>query len=237
MKKIIHQTKLSSFILVLILSATLAALPVVSAHDPPRTYNTYAYITVSPNPIGVNQEAIVVFWIDKIPVSAAGVGGDRWTDYTLEITKPNGDIDELGPFTSDPTSSAYTLYTPDQVGTYTFEFSFPGQVGSLYHPITGVPGSDSPYIGDMFLGSSASVTVTVTEEQVEKIPDYPLPKEYWKRPVEGQNTAWYSILSNWLDTYYGNVQDNGIAPNSPHIMWTKYLQDGGVVGENYPTAG
>ena len=45
------------------------------------------------------------------------------------------------------------------------------------------------------------------------------------------------MASNWLNAYYGNVQENGIAPNSPHIMWTKYLQDGGVVGENYPILG
>jgi len=226
-----------ALILLLTLSAILVALPAVTAHDPPETLNTYAYIIVSPNPVGVNQQIFVVFWIDKIPVSAAGVGGDRWQGYNITITKPNEDIQTLGPYTSDPTSSAYILYTPDQIGTYTFEFTFPGQVASLYNPETGIPGSNSPYIGDTFLGSSASTTLTVTEDQIEKIPDYPFPTEYWTRPIEGQNTAWYSIASNWLKAYYGNVQENGIAPNSPHIMWTKYLQDGGVVGENYPILG
>jgi outer membrane protein assembly factor BamB len=80
---------------------------------------------------------------------------------------------------------------------------------------------------------------------------YPLPTEYWARPIEGQNTDWYIISSNWLnppfcevgdsgtqgavsacDTQggYGRLQTDGIAPNSPHILWTRPLQDGGVVG-------
>ncbi|MCW4015270.1 MAG: PQQ-binding-like beta-propeller repeat protein [Candidatus Bathyarchaeota archaeon] len=229
-----QKTVTLSLVLMLTLSAMVVALPLIHAQDA-DTWDTYAYIVVSPNPTGVNQAVFVVFWIDKIPVSAAGVGGDRWTDYRIKVTKPNGDIDNLGPYISDPTSSAYDIYTPDQIGTYSFEFTFPGQVASLYHPETGIAGSNSPYIGDTFLGSSATTTLTVTEDVVEKIPEYPLPTEYWTRPIEGQNTAWASISSNWLNgdpvsTY--NYQPDGLAPNTAHVMWTKYLQDGGVVGGN-----
>jgi len=66
------------------------------------------------------------------------------------------------------------------------------------------------------------------------------------RPIEGQNTYWYSISSNWLSTPYvlganpsygppGAVQPDGAAPNSPHVMWTKVLQYGGLVGGNHTT--
>ena len=110
-----------------------------SAHTPPWTIPTYAYITASPSPIGVNQPVTIVFWLDKVPPSAAGFGGDRWANLTISVTKPDGSKETLGPFVSDPVSGGgYALYTPTQTGTYTFAFSFPGQVDSLYNPVTGL---------------------------------------------------------------------------------------------------
>jgi len=69
---------------------------------------------------------------------------------------------------------------------------------------------------------------------------YPLPEEWWNRPIDGQNDAWGAISSNWLnnakDRSYGSnenrYQREGIAPNSGHILWTKVTEDGGVVGGN-----
>lgn len=76
------------------------------------------------------------------------------------------------------------------------------------------------------------MTLTVQQDPISNPPSYPLPTEYWSRPIEGQNTAWASIASNWLSGSHtlGKVQIDGAAPNSPHIMWTRPLQDGGVVG-------
>ena len=181
----------------LVLVLTFAALPIVSAHDPPWEVPTYAYISVSPNPVGVDQTVFVVFWLDKIPPSSAGAGGDRWRDFTVEVTTPSGSKETLGPYTSDPTGSGYDTYTPNEVGTYTFKFNFPGQVASLTGP-TGISGSRSPYIGDIYLASSATTTITVQEDPIPSPPTYPLPTEYWTRPIEGQNTEWHKIASNWL---------------------------------------
>ena len=220
------------------IAVTLVALPNANAHDPPWEVPTTAYIVVTPNPIGVNQQAIIVFWLDWIPIAAGGVGGDRWQNLKIEITAPNGDKKTLGPYISDPIGGSYDLFTPDQVGTYTFKFSFPGQVATNYHPVTGIPGTTSnvAYVNDTFLPSSATTTLTVQEEQIERIPDTPLPTEYWTRPIDGQNTAWYKVASNWVGM--GMLfQPNGIAPNSPHVMWTKPLQDGGVVGGNFEVGG
>jgi hypothetical protein len=224
--------------LMLTIAVTLVALPNANAHDPAWEVPTTAYIVVTPNPIGVNQQAIIVFWLDWIPIAAGGVGGDRWQNLKIEITAPNGDKKTLGPYISDPIGGSYDLFTPDQVGTYTFKFSFPGQVATNYHPVTGIPGTTSnvAYVNDTFLPSSATTTLTVQEEQIERIPDTPLPTEYWTRPIDGQNTAWYKIASNWVGM--GMLfQPNGIAPNSPHVMWTKPLQDGGVVGGNFEVGG
>jgi hypothetical protein len=230
--------------LVLTIAVTLIALPAANAHTPPWTIPTYAYIKVTPNPIGISQSAFIVMWIDKIPPTAGGSGGDRWTNYTVKVTAPNGDIETLGPFISDPTSSAYQLFTPDQVGTYKFDFNFPGQVATGVNPVTGEPApadtlarGGGAYINDTYLGSNATTTLTVQQEPVTEPPIYPLATEYWTRPIEGQNTAWASIASNWLGGVFSRdviigVQPDGIAPNSPHIMWTKPLQFGGIVGGN-----
>ncbi len=224
-------------ILILSVISSAALLPSSDAHDPPVDVPTYAYLAISPDPVGVGQSATVVMWIDKAPPSATGISGDRWTGYTIKVTQPDGHTEEIGPLTSDPTSSAYIVYTPDQLGTYTFDFNFPGQTASLYNPDNGLEGAPSIWIGDYFLPCNTTATLTVQEEAVTLLPENPLPTEYWTRPIEGQNTMWTTIGSNWLgneptSTY--NVQPDGIAPNSAHVMWTKPLQDGGIVGGTLP---
>jgi hypothetical protein len=234
---------LIALILILTLSSLISSLPIISAHFPPTEQATYAYIEAAPNPIGVGQTAFIVMWLDKVPPTAAGIGGERWEGFEVEITAPDSSKEIKGPYTSDPTSAAWFLYTPNQVGTYTFDFSFPGQVVDLFSP-EGIPGMPSVYENDTFLPSSASLILTVQEDPVIEPPTYPLPTEYWTRPIEGQNTAWSTIASNWLGWGSGQIvgggnwgggglQPTGIAPNSPHIMWTKPLQDGGVVGGDY----
>jgi hypothetical protein len=223
--------------LILMLS-TIFVLPVVNAHDPPLDVPTYPYLVVSPNPVGVDQNLMLLMWIHAAPPTALGIGGDRYY-FTITVTKPDSTTQSLGPFISDPTGSTYTTYTPTMIGDYKFTLNYPGQVIQRNHPETGVPGQFSSFINDTFLPSSTSVTVAVQEEPIGKIPAYPLPTEYWERPIEGQNTAWASLGSNWLGgghigyVYGGSIdlfQNDGIAPNTPHVMWKMPIEFGGVVG-------
>ena len=181
----------------------------------------------------------LVFWLNWVPPGSGGIAGDRWRNFTVEVTSPTGSKTTLGPFTSDPIGGGYSAFTPDQVGTYKFVFKFPGQVPSMYGPsgIISVNNALWDYINDTFLPSQAETTLTVQSQKIELLPGNPLPTNYWTRPIEGQNTNWATIASNWLGNEPGvtyNTQPNGIAPNSPHVMWTKPLQDGGVVGGTYP---
>jgi outer membrane protein assembly factor BamB len=227
--------------LVLTFAATLVALPAANAHTPPWTMQTYSYIAVSPNTVGVGQFVYVVVWVSPNPPTAMGIAGDRWRNMTVTITKPNGDTETLGPYYSDPTGSTFTSYTPNQVGTYKFVFNFPGQVLSQTGP-TGLTANTADlisrgtyvWINDTYTASSATTYLTVQEEPVTEPPTYPLPTEYWTRPIEGQNTAWSSVASNFLGTtanaIYGRLQQDGPAPNSAHIMWNKEIEFGGIVG-------
>jgi hypothetical protein len=179
-------------------------------------------------------------WIDG-PMPGATVENDiRRHDYTLTITAPDNSVETQHWDTiSDPTSCQFVSFAPDQVGTYTLKFDYFGQTYTW----------SGSYQNDVFTAASITTTLTVQEEPLpEPINSYPLPAEYWTRPIEGQNTDWYTISSNWLGepyitsgaaigggtsgNYFSHVQQNGIAPNSPHIMWSKPIQDGGVVGGN-----
>ena len=234
-KKSILATIAIIFILTL---ATITMLPIVKAHDPPLEIPTYPYLVVSPNPVGVDQSVNLLFWIHGAPPTALGIGGDRYY-FTVDITKPDGTSQTVGPYISDATGSGYTSYIPTMVGEYTMTLQYDGQVVVRNHPETGVPGQNSNFINDTLLPSSIAVTVIVQEDPIIKISDTPIPTEYWTRPIEGQNTAWAGLGSNWLGgghigyVYAGSIdlfQHDGVAPNSPHIMWTMPIEFGGVVG-------
>jgi hypothetical protein len=238
----IHENKkiaTAALILLLTTSAFMVCISFTSAHDPAWNIPTYAYLAVSPNPVGVNQYAYLVFWIDKQPPTAAGSGGDRWTSYTIEVTNPNGTTKKLGTFTSAAESTAYTSYKPTQVGTYTFLFKFGGQILSRNNPVNGQPGSNSAMVGDYFMPSNATATLTVQADSVNPVESYPLPTSYWTRPIEGQNTAWDAIASNYLGSpqIVSLVQPNGAGPSTSHVMWTKQFGAGGVVGGSYGAPG
>ena len=222
-----------SLIILLMLSvvASFAITPLTDAHTPVWQIPTFAYIGASPNPVGVGQQAIIIIWIDKAFPSAAAGNDIRPHDYTLTITGPDGAIEtKHWDVILDSTSSQYTLFTPDKVGNYKLDFKYGGQTYIW----------SGSYQNDTYLPSNATTTLTVQEEPVGGPPNFPLPTEYWTRPIEGQNTAWSTISSNWLGSSDYTVagspqvvldfQPDGTAPNSAHIMWTKPINDGGVVG-------
>jgi outer membrane protein assembly factor BamB len=229
-------------LLTISMAASMTIVPNANAHTPPRNVQTYSYIALSPDPVGVGQNVIIVFWVSPNPPTATGLAGDRWRNIKITITAPDETTQTLGPFYTDPTGTSYTTFTPTQTGTYKFFLEYPGQVMSLTGP-TGLTanlpdliarGGDQ-WVNDTFLGSNATEYLTVQEEPVAKIPESPLPNEYWTRPIEGQNSNWAVIASNWLGGSqiggYANLwQKTGAAPNSPHIMWTRQIETGGIVG-------
>ena len=229
-------------ILMISMSASMILTPTANAHTPAWTIVSYAYLVASPNPVGVGQATAIVMWIDTPMVGATVTNDIRRHDYTLTITKPDGKIETKHyDIVSDPTSVQYLQYTPDQVGNYTLKFDYPDQ---NYTWTSSTPGANTAYTGDVIKGASRTITMNVQQDPIPAaLNSYPLPTEYWTRPIEGQNTYWYTVSSNWLGTPYnigsnagnhgpGGHQNDGIAPNSAHIMWTKPIQYGGLVGGN-----
>ena len=223
------QTLISTTIIALMLLSTIALnVPSASAAD----YPTYLFLTVQPNPIGVGQEANVVYWMDKAPPTASGPRGDRWQGWVMEITAPDDDTETINLAASDAAGSGIIKYTPAQVGNYTFKVTFPGQNITQGSAINWYKPSES-----------ATVQLTVQEEQIQPVPYNPLPTEYWSRPINAANHGWNQLASNWLAAgsagphgprcydSNGNFNPYGTAPNSPHVMWTREIAFGGIVGE------
>jgi hypothetical protein len=238
MQKIKNETMaiMIALLLIISMSTSIIFLPTANAHTPGWTIISYAYLSVAPTPIGVGQTVDVCMWVDTAMPSAA-LGNDiRRHDYTLTITKPDGKTQtQTWPLITDPTGVQFYRYTPDQVGNYTFTFNYPQQTYSW----------SGTYQNDIFLASNRTQYLTVQQDQIPgTINSYPLPSEYWTRPIEEQNTYWYTIASNWLGSpyitgagaaYIGGEQPDGSAPNSSHIMWTKPIQYGGIIGGNSTT--
>ena len=224
------------FVLLLTLTAMFVTLPIVSAHDPPWETPSWAFMSVAPNPIGVGQQVLIVMWLNDYPRTAVGQYGDRWDNMYVDITKPDGSQETLGPFTSDPVGSAFTTYIPTQVGDYTFVFRFEGDVltGEPFPPIGSYLGS-AAFIGDKYLPStSAPVALTVQQDPIQEYQETPVPEDYWTRPIYGANRNWFTVAGNWLSGAAQNVGPTtrfgfGTGPESAHIMWTRQYWDGGIM--------
>jgi len=225
------------FVLVLTFSAILTALPTVGAHDPAWQIPTWTYIAAYPDPIGIGQQIFIVFWNDYLSRTAEGMYGDRWT-FTVEVTKPDGSKETLGPITCDPVGGGYALYVPDQIGTYSFVAKFPGHTytGEPINPETGRAQSPQ-YIGDVLLpATSEPDTVTVQEDQIVVLAETPLPTDYWSRPVDASLREWNRIAGNWLNDGRANMDTT--APKTAHIVWAKEQDFGGLTGgQDYGTIG
>ncbi len=214
---------------------------------------THVYIMAAPNPVGVGQVFNIVMFNPQVPPGAL-LGNDIRYLFKLNITRPDGTTENLpaagtssgsvstggvinGAFVSDSTGSGYTAYTPDQVGNYSITVT----VLDFYYRWNSSTGGSNDYYGTTFKSSSFTSIVSVQQEPVNLIglPNIEvLPTEYWTRPIEGQNTNWYQVSSNWLgnshDRDNGGIENryqaDGTAPNSPHIIWTRPTEDNGVVG-------
>ncbi len=235
------------FLLMFSMGTSMMLIPGVEAHTPPWTITSHPFLVASPNPVGVGQTVAVVMWIDEALPSAAIENDVRRHDYTLTITKPDGNTEsQHWDVVYDTTSIQYYEFTPDQKGNYTLKFDYGKQIYTWQIPSYDYSGNEIPneFTNDILTAASKTITLDVQEEPIPFPTSlYPLPSEYWTRPVEGQNWNWYPLASNWLGAPYipeagetypqnGFHQNIGTAPNSAHVMWTKPIQYGGIVGGN-----
>jgi hypothetical protein len=217
----------ASLILLLAVSMIVAGIASVNAAT---TLSTRAFLSANPNPVQVGTTLVVSFWVEPIPPTAA----DIFHGFMVEITKPDGSKETKGPFDTSPLGSQYFAYVPTQVGTYQFVFNYPGET----------------FAGNVNFAASQSPVTTVTVQNEPVPPSFnspPISNDFWTRPVNAQNREWFSVTGNWLmrnynATYrsFGEVLASNPysqAARAPHVMWTKELTLGGLVGGEYGAEG
>ncbi len=198
------------------------------------------FLSFSPNPIGVNQELLVNVW--SIPAPGAN---RAHTGYTVTFTKPDGTKDVIGPFNSfvaDGTN--WFTYTPDQVGNWTVQFTYPGDYYPAGRYVNGVLNNSAPP-GSSFMDQRdypetwykpAETPVQTLEVQQDPVMSWysPLPTDYWTRPISPENREWSAIGGNYPYAYYNTMcRDNGpfiTAPNTSHIVWKQQEAVAGIIG-------
>jgi hypothetical protein len=196
-------------------------------------YETFAYLSAVPTPIGVGQTAVVTFRVDQ-PLAGATIRSGLANGTTVTVTKPDGTTENKGPFIMDATSSGWMLYTPTQTGTYYFQMHFPQQA----YWINGTTNQD--YYVYKASDSQKIPLVVQTDPILPYDRSPPLPTDYWTRPINAENKGWWAVADNWLMRGY-DLMGRSFAgspafapytsgPDSPHVLWKKAIIPGGMVG-------
>ena len=244
-----NKTKTSAVVIIalLALSVVIAILPTVNAQVialPNR--KEYAYLSVMPRTVGMDQPLLVNLWINP-PMATPHLWSQaeiRWENITITFTRPDGSKDTfmpqepggiLQPGQSERMGAIWFHYYPTQVGEWSVQFSFPGQ--TFYDTYGGQ--KYSVYCEPC---TSQIVKFTVQEDivQIGFLP-VPLPIGYWERPISAANREWSQISGDWLQPQYNGLNTYSgwsfnpysTAPNSPHIVWKQQVSQGGLVGGDW----
>ena len=228
--------------------------PLPAGVTPDITVPTKAFLAVTPDPVGVGQTILVNIW------TTPGIDVERYrTGYTVTITKPDGTTDTVGPLNSfKGDGTCYFTYTVGQVGTWKFQFSYPGgyyaagnyteNAGAFM--LFGAPTTNVSFPLSMYYTPSSTpvTSITVQQAMVSSWPASPLPTDYWTRPIQPDNREWWVIAGNYPAT--GQVGGGADwpantnpyvtsaysftpyvqAPTSAHILWRIQTSDAGLIG-------
>jgi hypothetical protein len=227
---------LLSMLLMLSMVASITLSPSTLAQvvpAPGTVIPTYAHMNVFPNPVGVGQQITLgIFLATPLETSSTA------HNFTVYVVPPTGANITLGPYTADTTGGTVAYYTPDQVGSYTFQFYYPGEkLGTAptgYGALINAPSMSLP------------VTITVQQEQVSQgsvFPFTPLPTQWWQTPVSAENSQnWWAITGPWLGLASTTFASTGAYNTSGlynpytedvtsgHVLWTTPWFVGGVAG-------
>jgi hypothetical protein len=196
--------------------------------------DTNAYVMLSPNPVGIGQQVLVSYRIDKVRTGATDLL-NHFEGFSVTITKPDGTTETKSNLGVDSTSGGWFTFSPTQVGTYTFQTHFPAQWAN-----------GTGYNNFYKASDSSIVPLTVQQDPIQGIPDNPLPTDAWTRPINAENKGWNSIADNWLMRCYSTpnrgfcmtcaVSPYTSAPNSAHILWAEPIIFGGQGGGKFGDA-
>jgi outer membrane protein assembly factor BamB len=209
LKSFKNKTILSTFAVLMIMSFTISMIAL------PGTANaaniTYPFVDAIPNPVGVNQRALINFGL----LNYLNVDGDGW-NVTLTITDPSGHTETIDRMTWSTGTVGYS-FVPTVAGNYTLKCSF----------------DEVTYRNVVYAASETDeFTLVVQESAVPTYPGQSMPTEYWTRPIDSQLREWWAVSGSWAYKPENLIAEGNDAPTTAHILWTTPLGDtmGGLIG-------
>ena len=195
----------------------ISTIPMTTAQG--STYKSYPFIGAMPNPVGVGQQ--VLLHVGALTALTNVVDG--WLGLKVEIVSPDNKTTTIDCPKTDSTGGTGVIFVPNQVGNYTLTTIFPKQNSTSYGAFTNNVYSEA---------RSDSIQLVVQDDPVVYYPAFPMPTEYWSRPVDAQIREWYSIMGHWLRAPEGFYTPYNDAPTTAHVLWTRPLGEdqGGLVG-------
>jgi len=216
--------KTITFILVITFAASfLMASSPAQAQEP---LTTFAFVDAIPNPVGVGETVLIRYGV----MQQLGYPEDGWTGLSVTIAKPDGTTQTLQNLRTDSTGGSAVAFVPNEEGIYELTTNFPAQT---------FPQDYFDFQRGAFLttdtvveaAQSETIELVVQAEPLPEYPGFPLPTEYWSRPVDPQIREWFSITGNWVerpDNFFALYNDD--APETAHVLWAKPLTTGGLTG-------
>jgi outer membrane protein assembly factor BamB len=218
---------LIALFLMFAIAISLVALPDATAQP---TCDTYAYLGVLPNPVGVGQEVLLHVGITK-ELNLAYMG---WEGLSVTIKRPDGRTDTITDIRTDSTGGTGRNYKPDIAGNYTLQSHFPEQVTTATKVAGGFFTARLADGTVMLESYSEEVILVVQEDPISYYPANPLPTEYWRRPIDPHLREWSAVGGSWTEAYVENLIAPGSddAPETAHVLWVKQYTQAGLVGQN-----
>lgn len=211
--------------ILIVLAFVISIVPLAATNAQTTSKKTYPFISATPNPVGVGQETLL-----HLGISEATNGTYwQWKGLTVTVVKPDGTQMTLGPFNTDSTGGTGTVLVPDQIGTYKLQTHFPEQ-----KMVPGFSAVERTYAAS----DSDWYNLVVQQDPIPYFPGFPLPTEYWNRPVNLQFSEWVPLTGQWLrptgsysmppiEKFH---EGNADAPETAHILWTTPYAAGGLAG-------
>jgi len=178
-----------------------------------------------------------------------------FTGFKVTITDPDGEKDTLTLNSYHGDATAWFEYVPTKIGTYKFDFDFPGGYfpAGRYYTNPGAFSGSGTYTNmtssRYYKPATAPFTteVVVQSDMISSWPPSPLPTDYWTRPVHFENREWAVLLGNYpwsgdgtgypdwpegTNRFQGNTKYNAWAKasNTPHIIWKRLDNIAGLIG-------
>jgi len=85
---------------------------------------TSAFLTLEPSACEANQTVKITIRVEPAPPTPS----DNFQGIVLTIISPDGHTYKKGPYSTDLNGLQVEFFTPDQLGNYTLQFRYPGQV-------------------------------------------------------------------------------------------------------------